>query len=105
MIFNSTPTENGPLQAVMILDKESGEKQLWSPTLREFSGEPVFIPYPNGVEEDDGWLLSMVYDASIHRSYLIILNAQDITQEVAKLYLKHHVPHGFHGNWTSKVFI
>ncbi len=105
MNVNRTPTENGPLQAVMKLDKESGEKQLWSPTLREFSGEPVFIPYPNGVEEDDGWLLSMVYDASIHRSYLIILNAQDITQEVAKLYLKHHVPHGFHGNWTSKVFI
>ncbi len=100
-----TPTENGPLQAVMKLDKKSGEKQLWSATSREFPGEPVFVPHPHGVEEDDGWLISMVYDAAKHRSYMIILDAKDISQVLAKLHLKHHVPHGFHGNWTPKVFI
>ena len=96
--------ENGPLQAVMKLDKKLGSKQIWSATPREFAGEPVFVPRPHGVEEDDGWILSMVYDAALHKSYLVILDAKDITQEIAKLYLKHHVPYGFHGTWTPQVF-
>ena len=100
-----TPAENGPLQAIMKLDKKSKEKQIWSASPREFPGEPVFVPHPHGVKEEDGWLISMVYDATLHQSYLIILDAKDITQEVAKLYLKNHVPHGFHGNWTPKIFI
>ena len=105
MNASRTPTENGPLQALMKLDKVSGVKQIWSGTEREFPGEPIFVPHPDGINEDDGWLISMVYDATKHYSYLIILNAQDINQEIAKLSLKHHVPHGFHGNWTSKIFI
>ena len=99
-----TSTKNAPLQAVMKLDKESGKRQLWSAAPSGFPGEPVFVPHPNRIEEDDGWIISMVYDATIHRSYLIILDAKDIEQEIAKLYLKHHVPHGFHGNWTPQVF-
>ncbi len=97
--------ENGPLQAVIKLDKKLSSKQVWSATPREFAGEPVFVPRPHGVEEDDGWIISMVYNAALHKSYLVILDAKDISQEIAKLYLKHHLPYGFHGTWTSKIFI
>ena len=74
------PTENGPLQAVIKLDKKSGEKQLWSASPKGFPGEPVFVPYPYGTKEDDGWIISLVYDAGIHRSYLIILDAKDLNR-------------------------
>lgn len=105
MNVSRIPGENGPLQALMKLDKKSGEQQIWNTNPREFPGEPIFIPHPHGIEEEEGWLISMVYDAALHRSYLIILDAKDITKEVAKLYLRHHIPHGFHGSWTSEVFI
>ena len=101
----NSPTENGPLQAILKLDKESGEKQLWSAGSRGFPSEPIFVPSPNGIKEDDGWLISLVYDAATHRSYVIILDAQNLNKVIAKLHLEHHIPHGFHGSWTSKVFI
>ncbi|MEO0828608.1 MAG: carotenoid oxygenase family protein, partial [Cyanobacteria bacterium J06642_9] len=100
-----SPTKNGPLQAILKLDKGSGQHQLWNPAPRGFAGEPIFVPRPNGIEEDDGWLISLVYDAASHRSYVVILDAQNLDQVIAKLYLDHHIPHGFHGTWTSKVFI
>ncbi|MGK7951094.1 MAG: carotenoid oxygenase family protein [Xenococcaceae cyanobacterium] len=105
MSVSYSEKQNGPLQAVMKLDKKSGEKQLWSATPREFPGEPIFIPHPSSTKEDDGWIVSLVYDAASHRSYLIILDARDITREIAKLHLKHHIPHGFHGSWTEQVFL
>jgi all-trans-8'-apo-beta-carotenal 15,15'-oxygenase len=66
-------------------------------------GESTFIPHPDGHHEDDGWLLTLVYDASDHHSFLVISDAKDLTT-LAKLHLKHHIPHGFHGSWTSNVF-
>ena len=100
-----SPTGNGPLQLILKLDKESGKNQVWNPAPRGFAGEPIFAPHPNGIEEDDGWLISLVYDAAMHRSYVVILDAQNLDKVIAKLYLEHHIPHGFHGNWTSKVFV
>jgi all-trans-8'-apo-beta-carotenal 15,15'-oxygenase len=99
------PVGNGPLQAILKLDKNTGQEQLWSPAPRGFAGEPIFVPSPNGIAEDDGWVISLVYDAATHRSYVVILDAQNLDQVIAKLYLRHHVPHGFHGNWTSQVFV
>ena len=98
------PTENGPLQAIMKLDRESGERQLWSAAPTGFPGEPIFVPHPNGTKEDEGWVISLVYDAATHRSYVAIIDAQNINKVIAKLHLKHHIPHGFHGTWTSRVF-
>jgi all-trans-8'-apo-beta-carotenal 15,15'-oxygenase len=98
-------TEGGPLQNIMKLDWQSGEKQVWNPSPTAFAGEPVFIPHPTRHGEEEGWIVSLVYDASTHRSYLAILSAQDINHVVAKLHLSHHIPYGFHGSWTSEVFI
>ena len=53
-----------------------------------------------GKREDEGWLLSICYDASLHTSEFIILNAQTMTLQ-AQLPLKHVLPHGLHGGWSS----
>jgi all-trans-8'-apo-beta-carotenal 15,15'-oxygenase len=68
-------------------------------------GEPIFVPHPQATEEDQGWVLSLVYDASNHRSDLVILDAQDISNPVAKLHLKHHIPYGLHGSWVGINFM
>ena len=53
-IANSTG--NAPLQAIMKVDVQTGEKQTHSFAPRGFIGEPTFIPRPDGTQEDHGWL-------------------------------------------------
>ena len=46
--------------------------------------------------EDDGVLLSVVLDASRRTSYLLVLDARDMS-ELARASVPHHIPFGFHG--------
>jgi carotenoid cleavage dioxygenase len=63
--------------------------------------EPVFVPRHDDAAEDDGWIMSYVYDAMTDSSDVVILNAQDFTGEpVAVISLPQRVPFGFHGNWV-----
>lgn len=99
-------TGNAPLQAILKLDLESGKQQLWSAAPRGFVGEPVFVPRPGSSEEDDGWLLTVVYDAAHQRSDVVILDANDFSKgAIARLHLKHHIPYGLHGSFTPEVFV
>ncbi|MEB3335880.1 MAG: carotenoid oxygenase family protein [Leptolyngbyaceae bacterium] len=99
------PQGNAPLQAILKLDLTSGERQLWSAAPRGFVGEPVFVPRPNSVAEDDGWVISLIYDAARDRSDVVILDGRDLHQPpLARLHLKHHIPYGLHGNFTSEYF-
>lgn len=64
------------------------------------AGEPVFAADPNGTSEDDGWILSFVYDPNRDASDLIILDASNFSNEpVARVHLPVRVPYGFHGSW------
>jgi carotenoid cleavage dioxygenase len=62
-------------------------------------GEFVFHPSSPDAEEDDGVLMGYIYDRSIGRSELAILDAQSL-QDIAAVQLPHRVPTGFHGNWV-----
>ncbi len=65
------------------------------------SGEWVMVPRHVDAAEDDGWLLSLVYDASTERSELLVLPAADPADgPVARVLLPNRVPLGFHGNWV-----
>ncbi|MBW4645726.1 MAG: carotenoid oxygenase family protein [Goleter apudmare HA4340-LM2] len=98
-------TGNAPLQAILKIDLESGEKQLWSAAPRGFVGEPIFVPRSGCTKEDDGWLLALVYDAAHHRSDVVILDASDFSKgAIARLHLQHHIPYGLHGSFTAEVF-
>lgn len=61
--------------------------------------EPVFVPRPGGSGEEDGWVMSVVHDATTDRGELVILGAADLST-VARVHLPVRVPYGFHGNWV-----
>jgi carotenoid cleavage dioxygenase len=64
--------------------------------------EPVFVPRASDADEDDGYVLAFVYDASTNKSDVVILHAQDFEGEpVATIHLPQRVPFGFHGNWVA----
>jgi carotenoid cleavage dioxygenase len=65
--------------------------------------EAVFVPRHAGAAEDDGWLLSFVYDLENDSSSLVILDAANFDGEpAATIELPIRVPLGFHGNWVEE---
>lgn len=101
------PTGNAPLQALLKVDLAGGDRQLWSAAPHGFVSEPVFVPRPTAApgDEDDGWLLALVFNGDRSLSEVVILDARDLTSgPVARLQLKHHVPYGLHGSFTPEYF-
>jgi carotenoid cleavage dioxygenase-like enzyme len=81
-----------------------------------YAQEPRFVPRANGVSEDDGWILTYVFDESqldpitgeapeTARSELWIIDAKEMKKVVAKVRLPQRVPYGLHGNWFSEEMI
>ena len=65
------------------------------------SSEAVFVARHPDSAEDDGWVLSLVYDPDRDASDLLVLNAADFVGEPqAIVHLPQRVPFGFHGNWV-----
>ncbi|KAL7595358.1 hypothetical protein Lser_V15G28267 [Lactuca serriola] len=63
-----------------------------------FCSGTVFVPKPDGLEEDDGWVISFVHDEHLNRSRVILVDAHKFTGEpVAIINLPCRVPYGFHG--------
>ena len=69
-----------------------------------YGSEPMFAPAKDATKEDDGYVLEVVYNGFDHISELQVYRADDLTDQVCKLKLKHHVPHQFHGYFTPKLF-
>ncbi|MBW2282377.1 MAG: carotenoid oxygenase family protein [Deltaproteobacteria bacterium] len=64
------------------------------------AGEPVFAPNPGAAAEDEGWILTFVYDPATDKSDLVIIDAQEFDKPpVARIHLPTRVPFGFHGSW------
>ena len=69
-----------------------------------FGGEGVFVPKPGGKKEDEGWLMTFVYDKANDKSHLTIIDAGDVSAKpVATIQLPTRVPYGFHGTWVAGV--
>ena len=64
------------------------------------AGEAIFVPDPQSDEEDGGVLLTVVLDGIEGKSYLLVLNARDLT-EVAKAHVDGVVGLAFHGLYQS----
>jgi carotenoid cleavage dioxygenase len=63
-------------------------------------GEGVFAPASPNASEDEGWVISFVYDERRGGSTLVILDAARFDgPPVATVALPQRVPFGFHGNW------
>jgi carotenoid cleavage dioxygenase len=90
------PTPLGLIQ----YDLGRDESTRFDPGPHRFPGEPVFVRAADGRGENEGWVLSMVYDATTDSSDLVILDATSFAgPPVAIVHLPARVPFGFHGSW------
>ncbi|MEZ5062329.1 MAG: carotenoid oxygenase family protein [Solirubrobacterales bacterium] len=67
-----------------------------------YPGEPVFVAEPGAEEENQGVLLSVVLDAAAGTSFLLVLDASDLS-EIARARAPHHIPFGFHGQFSRRA--
>ena len=65
-----------------------------------FPGEPVFVAAPGAEGEDEGVLLSVVFDGRKGNSFLLVLDARSL-DELARAEVPHHIPFGFHGQFAA----
>lgn len=67
-------------------------------------GEGVFVPARDGAGEDQGFVITYVYDETRSGSDMMILDAGSFSKPpIATIHLPQRVPFGFHGNWIADV--
>ncbi|MFM6200202.1 MAG: carotenoid oxygenase family protein [Dolichospermum sp.] len=94
--------QNPLFDGVIKYDFENGTSQTHEFGKNRYGGESVFVPSPNATAEDQGWLVTFVYDENSQRSELLVINAEDMTSEpIARVIISQRVPYGFHGTWIS----
>jgi beta,beta-carotene 9',10'-dioxygenase len=91
-------SESAFLDTIVKYNVESAEIKEWKRE-NHFPGEPVFVARPHAESEDDGVLLTVVLDAEHNTSYLLILDARDLS-ELARAGVPQHIPFGFHGMYV-----
>nr|KAG5708348.1 hypothetical protein BaRGS_034379 [Batillaria attramentaria] len=64
--------------------------------------EPLFLPNPESVEEDDGLVLVPMIDGRAGRSYMAVLDARDLTL-VSEAYMPTLLPYSLHGRFFPEI--
>ena len=85
--------------SIVKYDRQSGARSQIDLGAGCMPGEPVFVPAEGGKSEDDGYLMTFVYDAASDSSRFVVMDAATMdSTPVASIELP-RIPHGFHGSW------
>jgi carotenoid cleavage dioxygenase len=99
----SVVVEPGAFPRILKHDVTAGTTHEFDLGPGRHSGEPYFVPREGAQSEDDGYLMTYVYDEGRDKSELLILDAHDPSQKpLAQVLLPARVPYGFHGSWIAE---
>ncbi|MGE0621523.1 MAG: carotenoid oxygenase family protein [Pseudomonadales bacterium] len=102
MGMSETPASVDPARAsgaILKYDRQTGKRTDIELGRGRVGGEPVFVPSASAKTEDDGYLMTYVYDAASDSSRFVIMDAASMdAKPVASIELP-RVPDGFHGSW------
>ena len=100
------PTYEDPMSmagAIVKYDRQTGERSEIALGQGNLPGEPVFVAAEGAKSEDDGYLMTFVYEAETDTSRFVVMDAQTMDDTpVASIELP-RIPFGFHGNWISSA--
>jgi all-trans-8'-apo-beta-carotenal 15,15'-oxygenase len=95
---NPADRTRGLQQQIARVDVESGAVSTHDFGPDGYVGEPVFIPRDGGSEEDDGVVVTLVFESGAQRTAIIGLDARDpAAPPLFTARLRHHVPYSLHG--------
>jgi len=100
---DQTSTQSGPMGAVGLAKRNvcTGERLGWY-TPNHYPAEVQFVANPAGTAEDDGALISMVFNGNTNSSYLQILDARTM-KPVAKAELGIKMPFLIHASYFEET--
>ena len=105
LLNNPADRPQGLQQLVTRVDVETGATVSHDFAPDGYPGEPVFIPYGQSGQEDEGCVVSLVFDAASGLTDVVGLEARDLSgPALFKARLRHHVPFGLHGFFTPELF-
>ena len=82
------------------IDFQSGKVESFDFGQDVHVGEPIFVPTDE--RENQGYLLSMALDGQSGRSFVAVMDAGQLGNgPLARIWLQHHTPLSFHGDWRS----
>ena len=107
-VFMSLGSQTGvssPPLGYLKLDMRTGERQTWYAPEHTFCEEIVVVPKDGARDEDDVYLLATMFDAVEEKSCLGIFDGKDLSKgPVARLWLRHPLPHSLHGYFVPQLF-
>lgn len=85
---------------IVKLNLLTGHKDIYDFGADKFVTEPIYAPSTS--VRGKGYLLTEVYSHKDRKSFLAVFNADNISAgPIAEVWLKHHLPIGFHGFWMA----
>ncbi len=98
---NPASLTQGLQQQIARVDFDSGAVAIHDFGPGGYPGEPVFIA-DGGTAEDDGVIVTLVYDSASGRSSIVGLGARDLAAKpLFTARLTHHVPYSLHGTFAA----
>ena len=103
MMSQSGSQESASLSSALLkYDNVKGSRTQIELGTGRTAGEPVFVPSYKNTQEDDGYLMTYVYDAHSDQSQFVIFDAASMdSTPIASIDLP-RVPDGFHGSWIPR---
>ncbi|WP_375744794.1 carotenoid oxygenase family protein [Corallococcus interemptor] len=102
-VHRSDEARRGLFDGVARMDMATGRMTTASLGEDTYPSEPVFVPRPGGSAEDDGWVLTQVFDAKTDTSHVAVLDARHLEDgPVARCHFNHALPPTFHGGFATE---
>ncbi len=93
---------NQPATELVKYDLATGRSETHDFGSGRVPSEGVFAPASDSSGEDEGWVMSYVYDQRENASDFVVLDASRFAAPpVAEVRLPQRVPYGFHGSWIA----
>ncbi|ATB42117.1 hypothetical protein CYFUS_007594 [Cystobacter fuscus] len=100
-VHSGPAAQRGPHDAVAKVDMTTGREERFALGSEPYPTEPVFVPRAGAIEEDDGYVLTQVYDAPSGLTHVAVLDARHPGAEpLARAWFEHAIPITFHGGFT-----
>jgi all-trans-8'-apo-beta-carotenal 15,15'-oxygenase len=102
MAIGGLGDDTAPPQGIAKFDCNSESIDSWMPEAYEFCGEPMFAPKVNPSSENDGYVLTVLFNGKSEQSELVVFESSEISAgPVCRIPLGIGVPHGLHGCFTD----
>lgn len=86
-------------RAIARFDPDTAKLTIADAGRDRYPAEPIYVPRKTD-DAPSGWLLSVVYDGSIHQSEVWVYDSDRLADgPVCRLALPQVIPHSFHGTW------